>query len=351
MKYDFLVIGSGICGVLLSRALLRAGATVLVIDDTKGRSSTRNAGGIINPVTGKRLVTSWMIEELMPVSQETYRTMERELGVSFLKELDLLDFHPTEASSALFTEKMAQGNKYLYNDDAAQHWHSQFRYNYGIGRISPCMLLNTNVVIDIWHDTLRRSGNLMEEKLDYNQIRFLSSEIAYKHITAKKIIFCEGAAGAFNPWFCNLPWAKDKGEALIVSIEGLPDTHIYKQGISIVPWKDDLFWVGATHDWKYTDVLPSASFRNGVEEQLNYWLKLPFKIVDHLVALRPANIDRKPFIGIHPKNSMVGIFNGMGGKGFSMAPYFAEHFSDHLVDGTPLFPDVDIARNSRVLAR
>jgi glycine/D-amino acid oxidase-like deaminating enzyme len=175
--------------------------------------------------------------------------------------------------------------------------------------------------------------------------------VCYKDITARKIIFCNGAVCAENPWFSKLPWSKDKGEALIASIPGLPADNIYKQGINIVPWQHGLFWIGATHDWKFTDMLPSESFRKQTEEHLNYWLKLPYTIIDHIVAARPTNLERKPFAGLHPGMPSVGIFNGMGTKGCSVVPYFANQFAKHLVHNVPIMPDVDVKRFMKILSR
>jgi len=86
-------------------------------------------------------------------------------------------------------------------------------------------------------------------------------------------------------------------------------------------------------------------------ERLDYWLKLPYTIQDHISALRPANFDRKPFVGFHPVIKQVGIFNGMGGKGISMAPWFATQFAEHVCTNTPLLPDVDVARYTKMLER
>jgi hypothetical protein len=48
---------------------------------------------------------------------------------------------------------------------------------------------------------------------------------------------------------------------LIVEIPHLPASNIYKQGLNIVPWKDELFWVGSSYEWQFKDVLPTELFR------------------------------------------------------------------------------------------
>jgi glycine/D-amino acid oxidase-like deaminating enzyme len=78
---------------------------------------------------------------------------------------------------------------------------------------------------------------------------------------------------------------------------------------------------------------------------------MPFETVEHLAAVRPANMERRPFVGLHPISSSVGILNGMGTKGCSLAPYFAKQLTDHLVDQTPILPLADVQRFSKILSR
>ncbi len=352
MKVDYLIIGQGICGTLLSRQLLLIGKSVMVIDDGAVSSSSRVAGGIINPVTGKRMVNSWMIDELLSFAKSTYQSIGKEIGGSIIKQCDILDFHATQDMKMIFADRLEEGNKYLidYADDGK--WDQYFRFNYGVGKIGSGMLLNIQGMLSGWRKSLQQVNSLLEEKFDICHLLVQDKEVIYKEHTAGKVLFCDGAAASDNPYFAILPWSKDKGEALVASIPGLPHNDIYKQGsISLVPWHNGLFWIGATHDWKFNDMQPSPAFRERVEEQLDYWLRLPYTIEAHIVSQRPANVDRKPFIGVHPLHPSVGIFNGMGGKGCSLAPYFAHQFAQYLVDGTELLPEVDINRYRRVFSR
>ncbi len=351
MNTDYLIVGQGISGTLLSRSLIKEGKRVLVIDDGDTSASSKVASGIINPVTGKRLVKTWMIDQFMPFAENVYREIEKEFGISLITQCNILDFHLSRDAENIFNARSGEEKEYLRSAKDDEHWAEYFRFNYGIGEIAPCMLVDIRGMLNAWSDHLAKNDALLREEFTLSDCIIEKDSVSYKNITAQKIIFCNGAVCAENPYFNRLPWSKDKGEALIASIPGLPANNIYKQGINIVPWHSGLFWIGATHDWKFTDMQPSISFLKKTEEQLDYWLRLPYKIVDHLVAARPTNIERRPFVGLHPGMPSVGIFNGMGTKGCSVAPYFAHQFAQHLVNNTPLMPNVDIKRFNRILSR
>ncbi|MBX2906318.1 MAG: FAD-dependent oxidoreductase [Taibaiella sp.] len=351
MKVDHLIVGQGLCGSLLSRELLRAGRSVLVIDDGAIDASSRVAGGLVNPVTGKRLVRSWMTEKLLPHAEHSYNEIGEELNEQLVKRTSILDFFPTHDAATLFMERVTEDAEYLSGRQNEEQWRDFFRFNYGIGVISPALAIDLGKFLDGWRDKLVERNALIKSKFQVEELIVTTTAVRYRDIESADVIFCDGASAKSNKWFGGLPWSDDKGEALIISVPGLPRDHIYKQGLSIVPWKDDLFWVGASHDWKNPQPGISDTFREATKERLDYWLRLPYTIEAHISALRPANFDRKPFVGFHPIVKNVGIFNGMGGKGISMAPWFAGEFAAHTTEGNLISPEVDVARYKKILER
>ncbi len=350
-EVGYLIIGQGISGTLLSYYLQQQGASILVVDDGNPSSASRVASGVINPVTGKRLVQTWMIDQLLPHAQHTYGMLGELLNSTIYKPCSILDFPLTSEHATTFAERQQAESRYLQNRANTTSLAEYFRFNYGVGQVHPALLVDINTLLTEWRKRLAATRSLLQDRFSWSDCTVTPDYVTYKNITAQKIILCDGAVCEDDPYFRMLPWSKDKGEALIVSIPGLPADNIYKQGISIVPWRDDLFWVGATHDWKFTDMTPTAAFRKQTEEHLDYWLKLPYIVVDHIVAQRPTNLDRKPFVGIHPLHPNIGIFNGMGTKGCSVAPYFALQFAQHLTKGTTLESAVDVKRFTKILSR
>jgi glycine/D-amino acid oxidase-like deaminating enzyme len=80
-------------------------------------------------------------------------------------------------------------------------------------------------------------------------------------------------------------------------------------------------------------------------------VKPPFRVLEHVASVRPATLERRPFVGFHPLHPAVGILNGMGTKGCSLAPFFARQLVRYIVDGTAILPEADVRRFSKILSR
>jgi glycine/D-amino acid oxidase-like deaminating enzyme len=117
-----------------------------------------------------------------------------------------------------------------------------------------------------------------------------------------------------------------------------------KDGIFIVHIKGDLYWVGSSYNRDFQHNKPSKEEYINLTKELSEILKIPFEVVDHLAAIRPTVRDRKPYLGYHPQQKNLLIFNGLGAKGSSLGPYFAAHFADWLNNETDLDREVDISR-------
>ena len=193
--------------------------------------------------------------------------------------------------------------------------------------------------------------SIKSERFELNLLNITNERIEYKDITADDIIFCDGIESYDNKYFRSLPFAPNKGEALIVRIPGLRSDKIFKKSLLLAPLGEDFFWAGSNYLWDFDNDLPSQAFRERTEQQLKEWIKIPFTIEDHVAGIRPATIERRPFVGMHPTTPRVGILNGMGTKGCSLGPYFAKQLCDHLVSGTPILKEADIARFRNLLSR
>ena len=89
-KIDFIVVGQGLAGTLMAAQLIAAGQKILVIDDSHRSSSSLVAAGIINPITGKRIVKSWLIDELLKSAFVSYKNLEIALNCELLEQKNII---------------------------------------------------------------------------------------------------------------------------------------------------------------------------------------------------------------------------------------------------------------------
>ena len=73
---DYLIIGQGLAGSLLSWELIKQGCSIHLIDNQQENAS-QVAAGVINPVTGMRLVKSNDIDTLLPCARQTYQELSQ----------------------------------------------------------------------------------------------------------------------------------------------------------------------------------------------------------------------------------------------------------------------------------
>jgi glycine/D-amino acid oxidase-like deaminating enzyme len=352
MQTEFLIIGQGLSGTFLSYYLEKEGASFIVIDNNDNNAPSRIAGGVINPVTGRRLVKVWMAEEVIPFTAKAYSEIGQAVGTLVIEQKNIIDFFPNPHQRQVFVERVAEDDGYLHSFPEQNKFNPYFNYDLGCGEIRHTYVSQPSTLLPAWRDYLKNKNILVEETFDDSLLNVTATSVEYKHIKAGKIIFCDGPASAQSDYFRNLPFAPNKGEAIIIESPELPNHFIYKKGFMLVPLPTPgMFWMGSNYQWKFEDALPSKEFYQQAERHLKAWLKLPFRIVDHKAGLRPATLERRPFVGLHPIHTNVGILNGMGTKGSSLAPMFAQQLSSHLLHGEPISPEADIARFSKILSK
>ena len=351
MRVESLIIGQGISGTWLSYYLQKVNKTFLVIDNSQTNSASRIAAGIISPITGRRIVKTWMIDELFAFIVPAYQELGNVLGIKTIEQKSLIDFHPTPQMKLAFDERLSENAEFLFKPKDQHLYSASFNYDFGFGQVQPCYLVNLTEMMQAWRRKLLSSNQLLEEDFEIDKLQQTENGVNYKNIKAKKIIFCDGISSAQNPFFEALPFALNKGEAILIESAGIPSTHIFKKGMMLTAIENDLYWIGSNYLWEFPDDRPTEQFRRQTELLLKNWLKAPFRIVDHKASIRPSNIERRPFVGFHPVYKNIGMLNGMGTKGCSLAPFFARQLTEHLISGEEILPEADIKRFTKILMR
>jgi len=352
MQVDVLIIGQGLCGTMLSWFLHKEGKSYAVVDNGAENSSSKAAAGIINPVTGRRYVTSWMAEELLDFAQLTYKELGAYLGTPLLYVKSIIDFFPSPQMRNAFVERISEDDTYLHPYPDQNRFNQFFHYEFGCGEIRPVFMADLQSLLILWRQKLKQKGALVEANFTTEELSIKDGHVTYQDIIAHKVVFCDGIAAAQNPWFSLLPFSANKGEALVIQCDDLTNDHIFKRGLLLAPLpQQSLFWVGSNYQWEFEDEQPSEKFYKNTTGLLDAWLRKPYQVIAHKAAVRPATLERRPFVGFHPLYPSVGILNGTGTKGTSLAPFFAHQLVQHLVYEFPITPEADIHRFNRTLSK
>jgi glycine/D-amino acid oxidase-like deaminating enzyme len=212
---------------------------------------------------------------------------------------------------------------------------------YGI--IKPVYLAQLETLIPAWRNHLTQQGKLREEEFEHASLVLHEKQSKYKDIQFEKIIFCDSRSSLSLPYFANLPFALTKGEALVVHLKDLPDTQVYKHKLTLLPLSEPgLWWAGSSTQWEYPHEQPSEEYRKETLHELNNWLRIPVELVEHRCAIRTGTKERRPLVGIIPNQPQVGILNGMGTKGCTLAPFFAFQLTRKLLYNEPILPAADV---------
>lgn len=343
-QYNYIIVGQGIAGTLLAYFLLKAGKEVVIIDEQHKGAASKVAAGIINPVTGRRIVKSWRIDDLLPFAEATYREIERELGVDIYHQKNILRSFDTNKQFTDWSVKSAREDMCDYISDECEVGHLEgiIRAHYAWGEIHHTARVDLPLLIDIFRNYFIQKNILYNNNFDYKKIIIENNYIIYNDLKASKIIFCEGWRSRFNPYFNDLPHEAAKGELLIIRIPDVALNQMIKSGVFVVPLGDERYWVGSTYAWDDLNDSPTELARTNLVERLDKVLEVPYEILEHHAAVRPVFKHRRPVMGWHKTFPQLGIFNGLGTKGASIAPYWAAHFCEHLCTGTPLDAEVDV---------
>ncbi len=337
---DFLIVGGGLAGSTLAYKLHEKGLKIHQIADCSRPSSSQVAGGMFNPITGKYLTKTWLAEELYTSLFEYYPKIEKELGGSFFYPIGVKRLFNNLENKAHFLSQIQK--------NALEDWVGEFvasdSYPLGGLIIKQSGWVNVDVYVKKIQEYFIGLNCFENAVFDYSSLLIQDDLIDYKGQKAKKIIFAEGFYVKDNPWFNMLPFNPVKGEVLEVEVENYEEKAILNQGKWAIPMSSQKLRIGATYTWHELNFEPSSAAQHEIETAAKK-IGLPkFTLINHRAGVRPATTDRRPIMGHHPVFKNVLIFNGLGTKGVSLAPYFADQFVAFLTESKHLNPEVNIER-------
>ena len=329
-KTEYLIIGQGIAGTILSYRLKKAGKSFKVIDSPALSRSSRIAAGLANPVVLKRQKWVKGAERFTENLKEFYLTMERELGESIYHPLPL--YHIFQSNGEINDWQQNASKVYLHSYLGSVESKKLKNVNspFGFGKVEGIFWVDTNLMIRSWREVLMAENLLIEDT--FRPIDFPN----YKHI------YCSGHL--LSEQFPSLQkvFTKTKGQVMIIESTDLNLDFGLHSSVFTLPLGAKRFKVGATYEHHNLNDETSPAGLERLQSDLEKFFRGEYQVVEHLAGVRPNIKDRKPILGRIDNDSYC--FNGLGSRGVLMAPFLSEHFIDHLLTDKALEPSWDINR-------
>ncbi len=342
-KKRIIIVGGGLAGICLAHQFINKGILPTVIDKGTNHSS-KIAAGMINPMVFRTMVKTWKGDVLLPYLKDFYKAMESKVGGTFFYPLKIrrLFATPEEREKWLARELDPEYADYIFRVDEVTEVPNYIKATYGSGWVKAPGYIDARQFLHLNHTYLKEKGALRIEDFDFNALN--PTKNTYKNEPFDALIFAEGYHGKSNPFFGYLPLQQTKGEVLTVTSEHLLKDEILNRKCFVLPTVDGLFRLGATFAWNTTDLTPTDEAKETLLAQYEANASAPIEVIDQQAGIRPTVTDRRPLLGKHPESSRLHIFNGMGTKGYMLAPYFSEHFADFILTQKSLLDEVNIKR-------
>lgn len=325
MASPLLIIGQGLAGTMLAWELESNGADFRIIDRGHEQSASRVAAGIINPITGQRLVSSWQVRTALPLAREAFAAVEARLGVRIWREMRVRRDFANDVEKRVFLEKRATGElaPFVVEADEDGFW------------IEQAACVDVAGLLMAARNHWKSTGRLVERS---------ATAVDRDRGSQDLVILCGGAELLAQPELQFVPWTVAKGEILTVSISGLADDVILNRGMWALPVPPGGAKIGATYTPGATDLFPTPAAREELKQAARHLLGRPFEVQRHEAGLRVTLPDKRPVVGRVPAQAGLGVFGGLGSKGALLAPWLARQWWNHLSEGVPFDRAVDVAR-------
>ena len=344
MKVDYLVVGSGLAGILFCEVLRKHGKTFVIVDDNSQKSSVI-AGGLYNPVILKRFTSVWKSNEQLEIALPMYKELENYLNVILDYKIPVLRlFTSVEEQNNWFSASDKPNLSIFLKPEINNYHNKSIKSNYGFGEVLNTGRIDTNTMILAFKEKLSKENRFLESSFDYSKLIHSKDEISYNEIKANQIVFAEGFGLNQNPFFNYLPLNGTKGELLIIDAPDLNIDFVLKSAVFLIPLGKDKYIVGATYEFNDKTNAVTKSGREELLTKLNSFINCKYTVVSQVAAMRPTVKDRRPLVGQHQKNKNLYVLNGLGTRGVMIAPYVADKLFQFIENGKPLDSEIDINR-------
>lgn len=323
-KCDFLILGQGLAGTCLALRLAMSGRDYRIVDDGCPDSASRNAAGLMNPVTGRRMALTWNFEEVWGNStyfySEAFHFLLHRSGSFLQKKTIRRMLHTTEEMNFLEAKSAWAGYGDTVQIKGTGDENPVFGKTAGEAKINSGYRLDVPEFLSIALEYFKSENKLTGEKFLPEELKEAGNFWNYKGMSFRNVVSCLGLG---CPWVSEMLWPV-KGQIYV--LEGLPDwgDDVQKTEHFLIPLSGDQVLAGSTYEREFSHLLPDKEGYETITASIRPELKPELRIARSWAALRPTTPDRRPVIR-ELKRGLWAI-NGLGAKGVSLAPFAAEEY-------------------------
>lgn len=356
---DICILGAGLAGLSLADAFAEHNLSTIVIDKNSIASGASGTpGGLVNPATGRRAKKSWKAEQCYEAVSANLEKIQQHSNVRFFFKNGLL--------RPALLQKMARKMKKQYDKttwpDGWCQWKNEAEIKEihpGINCVKGGLWLPIGLTVDVekymkaYAGFLKKRGVSIlfnQEPRKIHQTTNWQMELENDTVCADHLIFAIGHGVVESSYWDWLPVNLIKGQ---VAKFKLPENSLsFSHSISSLGYiarldENDTFVQGSTYEHDFEHLNPDAGGLEYLRKRMHRTLPQLEKqvtVAGQWAGVRTSTPNYKPILGRHPKYKNLHVFTGLGSKGLLYGKFLADHYADHFVNGTELYPEIDIAR-------
>lgn len=357
-SFDFCVLGAGLAGLSISKALLDQGASVCLVDVGEIASGASGTPlGLVNPATGRYGNKVWRAEKCLDFITRDLKEVQEHTPVRFFDKTGIL----RPAQDEKMATKMAEN---VTSQDWPEGWcewldkDEVMSINPDINCVKGGMWLphgltvNVPVYLKAKAEYLTTKGLRVLTNADYSiHERTNSYDLRFSdgnEIQTRSLIFTTGYETSRSPYWEFLPLHGIKGQ---VAVYKSPLAKEFTYSISALGYIASIsgsrFVVGSTYEHEFDHVNPDIEGLDYLVNRMSKVYPRLFKesdLVEQWAGVRVSSPNRKPFLGRHQEKENMYVFAGLGSKGLLYSTYMADLLANFIIKGRAIPRDISLDR-------
>ncbi|MBX2985261.1 MAG: FAD-binding oxidoreductase [Bacteroidia bacterium] len=329
MQERVLVVGQGLTGSVLSLQLRERGHRVWVVDEGRKYTSSNVAAGLFNPMVVGRLKITWNAEALFSHFSAYYARIEKQFNTKFFHPMPLIhlckDIEEQNDWDVLAgTDKTAK-----WIERYTTHLPAYIQSEYGNYLVKSTGWVDLHLFLGKVRECLVAEGKfILGAPKIREDIEVIKTGFRYQGMEFDRVFLCRGEFERLQADFPKLPYNPVKGQLFDIETDFDLEQIIFHKQVFMLPTGKRTAKVGSTYTWDSLDYDTLQKDTDFLQERLDDFLQCKYRITNVKAGVRPAFHYGRPMFVEDEELSGLYVLNGMGSKGVTLAPYFAEQLLD-----------------------